>query len=390
VGRQGQRERKRAQSELDELAIAVATLHHERGLDHEETAAQLRKSGKDVRGRRDVKDLLHRAKARDLVSINVVPRASSPELDRELGERLARKLGIRQVIAVETNLASDQALESEDVAERQRSLRESNELHSLLGAAAADHLWGNLRTRDRIAVGGGRGPAHTVAALGRVVPEDYGEAHKVLSLSGTRLSPKRASGVPVPGAEADHSALNLADVIVESKRIGNNVKLMRLPGFIGDSSRDDLIKRFGPHLQSFSDKPIEAEIAIFGAGVIDRGHELLLAEDPQNNEIKGELKQLRQLIDSGCGAPLVDVCDIFYAGPSIPKKFKQRVERIVRSLNAKVVTVNAEKLDLIEEKLVVAGGHQKLPFFQLLADRQWRGVRPTTLVIDTSTARRIL
>ena len=390
LGDRRSRNRKRTYRELDELAIAAATLHHERGLSHTGVAEELIRGGKDVRGDRDVRVLLQRAEDRSLVRIHVVPQASEPEVDKALGEQLATLLGVRKALAVVTDLAADESYASTDSDRRARSLRESNELHSLLGAAAADFLWGILRETDRIAVGGGRGPAHTVAALGRDVPDGYVGKHEVLSLSGTRMSRKRASGVESPGAEADHIALNLATLIISGDLHGNNVMLCRLPGFMEGGDREKLMKRFSPHLQHATSKPLEADIALFGAGVVDLGHELVMAPDPQNDEIKAELTDLQGLIEKGCPAPVVNFCDIFYPAPDLPKRHVAVVNRIVEGLNRRVVTVEPHKLNEVPEKILVAGGKQKLPLFRLLADPAFDDLRLTTLITDTSTARALV
>lgn len=389
-GKKRQRKRKRTPRELDELAIATATLHFERGWDHEKVASELRQGGKDVRSSRDVRNLLERAKERSLIEIHVVPRASEPEVDKALGEALAAKVNARTAIAVRTDLASDRSFASKDPSRRLRSLRESNELHSLLGAAAADHLWARMREDDRIAVGGGRGPAHTVAALGRDVPEGYEGRHEILSLSGARMSRKRASGVASPGAEADHSALNLASLIIDGELHGDNVMLCRLPGFMDAGDRDKLMARFAPHLQPTTKKPLEVQIALIGAGVVDLGHELLMAPDPQDDEIRDELRALRRMIENGCLGPIVNFCDNFYPAPGLSKAQRNTATRIADGLNSRVVTVAPKKLNGVSEKILVAGGRQKLPLFELLADEAWNELTITTLVTDTATARTLL
>jgi DNA-binding transcriptional regulator LsrR (DeoR family) len=389
-GKRQSRHRKRSAGELDELAIAVASLHHEQGIEHKAVAAELQKEGKDVRDERDVRALLARARERSLVSINVVPRAAPPRIDVEVSEALAAATGARRALAVVTDLASDERRRSDNDGKRARRLRESNELHSILGAAAASYIWGNLREGDRVAVGGGRGSAHTIAALGRIVPASYAADHGVLSLSGTRMSSRRASGVDIPGAEADYSASNLAALLIKGNLDGNNVKLCRLPGFIGDRHRDSMVNRFASHLRRVPSKPLDADVAVFGGGVIDDAHELMLVPDPQNDEIKDELAKIRGLVEDDCPAPVVNFCDVFYAGPDIPARRRKQIARVVDGLNRKVVTVTPEKLQPVHEKILVAGGRQKLPALRLLARDDWEGIKPTTLVTDNATARHLL
>lgn len=382
---------KRGPAEMDELAIAVATLHYERNLGHDLVAAELRSEGRDVRDPRDVRKLLARAHERALVSVSVMPRAVPPPRDETLGRRLARAIGVRNAVVVVTDLGADESHRSTDPDRRAQARRESNELHSLLGAAAAEHLWERLRSEDRIAVGGGRGPAHTVAALGRLRAERdpaYADQHVVLSLGGVRLTSAHSPGVEMPAA--DYNASCLANIIVEGEVDAQNVRLCRLPSFLDEDHRDTLMKRIAPHLRGSPSRPLEADVAVFGGGVIDHAHELMVLGDPQYEEIKDELVQLRKLIDGGCEAPVINFCDVFYPGPSVPEKKQKLVERIVAGLNSKAVTIAPEKLEPVHEKILVAGGHQKLPMLSVLTAADWQGLRPTTLVTDQATARGLL
>lgn len=341
-----------------------------------EIGEELRGRGDPVSDRRDVRFLLDRAKK--LVNIVVEPVAIPPELDGRLGEELAEVTKVRRVLVVKYEACGRERSPSGDAASPSPAIPATTALHKCLGAAAAIHLAEVLRDNDKIAVGPGRAVTSTIKALS---DGKHGLEMTGLSVSSLGGGMMRTPFAPPDGidlVDADHNAAQLAIALgIPVAR----VKLCYLPAFAPADRCDELVALLAPHL-----KDLEANVLLYGCGVIDENHYLLRMEDPQTQVIRAQADRLRTLTEGHAGGVVIDFCDEFFAAPGVPTDIEAEVRGIVATLRKAAVRIVPDQLARPLERILVAGGQRKLQALALLTDPSWKGPRPTTLVTDDATA----
>lgn len=391
---------KRTRRELDDLAVKAARLAFEDGLKTSEIAVRLRNEGHDVNDARDVHRLLLRARDERLVRVRVERVSGEVPTDEALGDRLSEIVGVRDVLVVSREASSDEGYGSTDAAVRANAFLESDRLHDQLAKVAAHHLWGSLRDGDAIAVGDGRATNSIAEALGEITQSDprrfVGLSVYSLAGSGHVWAWAEKGGVIL---DADNVANNFATVLGVK---ATDIHLVRLPVALGESQKD-LILTAAPHLiggvqpGGSTDFWRPFDVAIFGLGVLNTGHHLLLYEGPWTDAIRVEIADVKrlnnELREKGLPASAIaGICNQFFSicDDRFPVEIRQRVQNIVERLNSKTVSVGLPRLSRSRHRILVAGGLQKYPGLKALMIENSPGLRPTVLVTDEITARSLI
>lgn len=381
-------------------------MHYEAQYTPEKIFSELRDI-EDVRSARDVRALISLARKERLVKVTVQEFVkSAPGLDRQLAHQLARTFGLRGALVVRTTLASDKLWASDNLNDRERAYRESDALHQQLGMKASEFLLQTLRPGDSIGLGTGRGTGFTVLSLRNLLsgtsPADTTELStvhvpdlRVFSLSGQIIkrpwSPRGDSG---ENLDADGNCLELARLLEVSF---DRVRLVRLPMFLQSEGkkREDFVGVEAPHLlgsdwkKELGEGRPDIDLAIFGLGVLNPGpHPAMLNPGPYDY-LPRQIHDLRLLAEKFPSA-FIDVCDRFWLRESqIDHQFIAEAREIVRQLNDHIVTVSFRKLQAARVRLLVAGGDQKYLGISAIVSGEV-DVRPTVLVTDEVTAKRLL
>jgi DNA-binding transcriptional regulator LsrR (DeoR family) len=368
---------RRRPDELDRIAIEAVRLQREEKLSTADIECELRRQGERVNGLRDIRFLLDRAKKRGLVTIQVTPSAAAPDLDESLGRELAKRMRIRQALVVDCG--RDEL--SDDVVTHAPAVRGSGILHEALGVAAANRLAQVLRDGDSVAVGAGRGVSATIRALSESELGLAVEGLSVASLGGGMLRTPFAPRNAIDLVDADYNAAQMAIAL----RIPvSRVTLCYLPAFAPADRCDELVDLVAPHLRN-----LNANVLLYGGGVVDEAHYLLRMEDPQTQVIRSQAEQLRKVVERHRAA-VIDFCDEFFVAPDVPPDLVAEVSDIVRTLRAAAIRIAPVELARPAERILVAGGRRKIQALALLTDPGWEGPRPSTLVTDCPTARTLL
>ncbi len=377
---------KRKRSELDRLGIKAARLHYVDGKTLADTHGAMRADGDDVRGPRDVSILLSKARGRGLVKLSLRVYGPTAEVDPDLSSALADRANLPLAIVAATgDLAGAEEHLSTDPAVQKKVLDESDLLHLILGRVAANAFLSALRPGDRIGVGSGRGVGFTVDALSLALRNNAYRECSIVSLVGgmTRVP---WAGYP-ENLDADNNAGKLAAVLGGDQVDWSRLTTVQLPTFLS-SERDLIVKTEAPHLLDVPLNRPFLDICLIGLGVLNNQHHLIRGKHPEVKAISPQLKLLRERVLPSCPGAVIDICESFWAG-DVTDELAPSVELAVRTLNSHVVSAAPEKLARVRERLLVAGTAQKYQALkQCLLDRTV--VRPTILVTDECSARRVL
>jgi DNA-binding transcriptional regulator LsrR (DeoR family) len=266
---------------------------------------------------------------------------------------------------------------------------EDNILHQRLGAVAARHLSGHLRNGDSVGLASGRGPSYTVESF--IQRSESNKTNfkgiEIVSLAGGIA---RQTGGKSSWSERSVNADQRTHDLAVS--LGGSCRLVQLPLFV-KPPKEDLISRTDADYLLDSDPPIiDLSMAVFGFGVLNRGHYLLLPETPQMlpdiRAVRQELDGVIEFLDR-YPAPIVDVCQHFSVGTSVGFDEYARVGAIADALNRRIVTAAVVNINRAEERIAVGGGAQKYPaLLQMLRGKA--AIRPTTLVTDEVSASRLV
>ena len=372
--RRGRTGPKRTNQERDAIGVLAAKLYYEEGRSLEEVQAVLSDRGFDVRSARDVSLAIRRAIDNQLCRVRVDVYAEASALSG-LSDELARAAGIRRALVAAT--AGDDNLSDGD-------------LHARLGDLAARFLWdSSLRPGDRIGVGPGRGVGCTVHELSPLVPDSLPYAgYRIFALTGGTTSS------PSPGwadiVDADHNAEGLARNLRAGPEDWAGVTPVHLPIFV-PADRDGVLAIVAPHLLDPppSGPPLDLDIAVFGCGVLSPGHHVVAFRSRSTEAVQAELDVLARDVWPQAPAAVIDICEHYLVGDDVPASVRPIVEEAVSRLNERVVAVAPSILARARERVLVAGGRYKFPAV-LAALVSAPALRPTTLVTDEWTARRLL
>ena len=372
-GRTGQ---KRSNEARDAIGVLAAKLHYEEGRSLEEVQERLRERGYDVRSARDVGLAIRRAIDNQLCKVRVDVFAEASALSG-LSEELSRAAGLRRALVAACGGAGPSRLSDGD-------------LHHRLGDLAARFLWSSsMRAGDRIGVGPGRGVGRTVHELSPLVPErlPYG-GYRIYALTGG------TTGSPSPEwadiVDADHNAENLARNLRAGPEDWAGVTPVHLPVFVG-SERDSVLAIVAPHLLDPppSGPALDLDIALYGCGVLGEGHHLVALRSRATEAVQPHLDRLAADVWPVAPGAVLDICEHYLVGDGVPPEVRPVAEEVVAALNQRVVTVARSIMGRARERVLVAGGDRKFPAV-LAALTAVPDMRPTTLVTDEGTARRLL
>ena len=375
--RKGRTGPKRSTEERDAIGVLAAKLYYEQGRSLEEVQARLVDRGFDVRSARDVGLAIRRAIDNQLCKVRVEVFAEASALSG-MSEELARAAGIRRALVAATG------------ADAEAGGLSDGDLHRRLGDLAARFLWdSSLRPGDRIGVGPGRGVACTVHELSPLVPERLPyPGYRIYALTGG------TTGAPSPEWEdivdADHNVEGLARHLNASAEDWTYVTPVHLPIFV-PAERDAVLAIVAPHLLDPppAGPPLDLDIALYGCGVLSQEHHVVAFRSRSTEAVQADLDRLAREVWPDAPAAVLDVCDHFLVGPDLPPALRPVVEEVVQRLNDRVVTVASSILGRARERVLVAGG--RLKFAAILATlTSVPDMRPTTLVTDERTARRLL
>jgi len=372
--------RRRSQDELDRLAVEAVRLRREEGLSVRDIHEELQRRGEQVGSQRDVRFLLDRAIKQQLVNIQVTPIPVHPELDDGLARDLAKATKIRRVLVVKCNLAGGEEQSAAGAIAGEQVMPDTALLESL-GAAAAICLAEVLRDDDKIAVGAGRAVSSTIKALTDMTHGLAVDGLSVTSLGGGML---RTPFTPPDGIDLVDADYNAAQMAIALGVPVAKVKLCYLPAFAPADRCDELVDLLAAHLRH-----LDANVLLYGCGVVDESHYLLRMDDPQMQVIRSQAEQLRKLVQRHRGA-VIDFCDEFFVAPGVPDDLLDEVSDIVMALRKAAVRIDPAELARPPERILVAGGRRKIEALALLTNSAWTGVRPTTLVTDRSTAKTLV
>ncbi|HWI04991.1 MAG TPA: hypothetical protein VNT52_14360 [Acidimicrobiales bacterium] len=442
--------RKRSLTELDLLARRVAELFYEDQLPHSEIEARLASEGFDVRGERDVRFLLSRARdaGRQLVTLKAEPAsASAPPIHDGLSAALADEFNIPVVLVAKTGRLACEEGELHGEARQNKADSENDELHRQLGALSARHVLTVLRDGDLVGVGAGRAVAFTIDALPPLVRARRPRDLRVLSLVGAVNVIQTWGGFP-ENLDADNNAGKLATIfdlerpnvqpvahlgvlddspsdatVAELRRylqarpeitvvqvlhdLGADPQSLSVADLVAalegrlmeandedrPSLKDLVLARYAPHLADEDGERMQ--LALFGFGTLGPRHHLLRFDRLVSPAIKPELIALQALAElhPALRHAVVDVCNHFTVVPTlgVPDDGLSKAREVVSRLNRKLLVVRPSVLDRAREKVLIGGGHAKWRALAgILGHPDLVRVRPTTVITDEGAATEIL
>lgn len=358
---------RRTTAQQDELAVKAARLHFEDGLAHSHIADQL-----GIRSDR-VARYLHRAR-QGLVGLRL-DEIDAPAYDHVASRKLEAASGVRRVVVVRLRpkrYPSPAAVEASDESP-------DRAVNYAIAEAAAHFLWDRIRDGDGIAVGAGRAVRYTVEAMGsfaKARPCSFSEL-EIISLTGT--PPVRRDPFDL---DSDSIASQLGFFLdVPGPRV-HRVDFRYVAMDPRSALSDDWSRRRVP------------DLAVFGLGVLDRRHHLIVADrtDPRLAPVRSLLDRLEsEVLSSSCSA-IIDVYDTFWVRHgALELRLEEIAIRLVDELNGMIVAMPRSKLDQAHEKVLVVGGELKYPgILAYLRQRGAIGLRATVLVTDSVTASRLI
>ncbi len=225
--------------------------------------------------------------------------------------------------------------------------------------------------------------------LSPLVPDRLPYAgYRIYALTGATM------GSPSPDwpdiVDADHNAEGLARHLRAGPEDWGHVTPVHLPIFV-PADRDAVLGLVAPHLLDPppSGPRLELDIAIYGCGVVSQGHHVVSFRSRATESVQDELDILARQVWPEAPAAVIDVCEHYLMGDDVPPPLRPVVEGVVERLNDRVVAVAPGILARARERVLVAGGRYKFPAV-LATLTAVPAMRPTTLVTDEWTARRLL
>lgn len=367
--------RKRTPQEKDRLAVTVARLHFEDGLEHAEIAARLGVKVGEVAG------YLRRARRNGLVALRVDD-PGIPKYDAVISAMLERVCAVRRVVAVKT--ASAQPPET---ALADATAPRDRELHQRIASGAAHVLWDKIRDHDKIAVGTGRAVRFTVdalAGLAEAEPRSF-TGIEIVSLTGTPVVRRDPHDL-----DSDAIASELGHILkVDGEAIHRaNFK------YIAKDPRAALRSQDSHMMEPEWEGGQAPDIALIGLGILDSRHHLMASrrDDKMIAPVRATLDQLEEIVLPVSSSAIMDLYDTFWVREdALEPPLAAIAWNLVEELNSKVVAVSRPKLDQTREKVIVAGGTLKYPgVLSYLRHTDAIGLRATTLVTDSTTAQHLV
>jgi hypothetical protein len=132
---------------------------------------------------------------------------------------------------------------------------------------------------------------------------------------------------------------------------------------------------------------VDSVIVVYGASVVAADHYVLRIhrDDPQAQAIEDRRDDLTRIAAEDPTA-MIDHCEHFYRCSRTPPELETDVDDVVRWLNDRVVSASPDVVMRAKERILVAGGQDKIAALVELTNHEWSGPRPTTLITDSQTA----
>ncbi len=135
-------------------------------------------------------------------------------------------------------------------------------------------------------------------------------------------------------------------------------------------------------------------------GSLNAYHHMVTQRGPETEPVRGELDALVNEILPQAPDSIADICfKFFWIGDrSSPSELRKRADSLMDAFNQKIVSVPLELLNQAREKVLVAGGSEKINAIRAVARasaeaasgrslEDYDGVVPTCLVTDAETAK---
>ncbi len=368
---------------LDDKAVEIATEHLLKGRPLREMARDYASSASTLHRRLTA----WREQGRFQIVDQRAMAARVVRRDERLEEELARRTllwraRVVEVEGVSLSSSNDHLLEPGSAAAIS-AFRASDELHRVLGIAAAEVFLGSLKRHGTVGVASGRGVGFTISGLEELARRQpswlrgYETIHLQSLCGGGHVG---TWATPVArDLDADQNVFALASVLGVSK-----TSLGFMGGWI--AARESLpAKRSRGAL----------DLALVGLGQLNSHHHFFHHyQDVQLGEMAAPLARIRalQAKDPGLISSVAEMAHrLFVVGEGT---FPPELQAAMSEINRATLAVSPQRLKAAGEVVLVAGGAQKVPVLrELLMGRcpdAALDLSRLTLVTDATTARAIL
>jgi hypothetical protein len=232
----------------------------------------------------------------------------------------------------------------------------------------------------------------TIHELEPHVPERLAFAgYRIFALTGGTTGSPSPDWVDI--VDADHNAEGLARHLRAGAEDWAQVTPVHLPIFVA-GDRDSVLGIVAPHLldpppAGGGSGPLDLDVAVYGCGVLSPSHHIAAYRSRSTEPVQAEIDRLARDVWPEAPAAVLDICEHYIVGEDVPAKVRAVAQEVVEALNARVVAVAPSILGRARERVLVAGGRYKFPAV-LATLTAVPDMRPTTLVTDEWTARRLL
>jgi DNA-binding transcriptional regulator LsrR (DeoR family) len=292
------------------------------------------------------------------VKVVAVKGTIQPERDHELEKEIINKFGLSGAVVVRP---------SSDGVDVSNADEWNDAIHSQLGHAMASFILESsiLRDGDRIACASGRSPYHTVNWLAQG-PKSTLKEIELISMSGA-TRPTHYSVMQNLVLDADFITQNLAcwfEKPVLARYVGRHC--------VPHSKTKRAIKELRNINDALSEqtwaRPVD--IAIFGVGIMGKGHKLFTVAEQGIRDfqpILASLKALRKYaLKYGTKhyCPVADISSrLIFVRPdgyrAIPSDVQAHIQHYIDEVNARTLTLSDRQLHNIRRGILVAGTIQK-------------------------------
>jgi DNA-binding transcriptional regulator LsrR (DeoR family) len=289
--------------------------------------------------------------------VKVVPTRVGPGPERvpDLEQRLRDRFKLRAAVVIRPSVEAAAARTPDE---------ENDMVHRQIGLAAASFISQGaiFREGDRIAVSSGR-PCYYTAHFLADGPRSKLRSIELISMSGN-LKPRLLAAQPSLYMNADYNTQELARWF-DNECSARYVKRHAVP--------HGNVRALRQTNEALSGAAWEqgVDIAIFGVGILRRGHYYHSVaqskKDPDIEPIQKQLTMLRLLCDRFSRKDYCPVADVahhlIFIKPSdpkwVPQEKQEQIQRLIKSVNDKTLTIGAKHLSKIRGGILLAGTVRK-------------------------------
>ncbi len=328
--------------------------------------------------------------ARDAIDLGLV------EINRTgIARRFTCVVDLQERIKAKFNKLGNVVVVAPILDKQSDSAAGSDEIHELLGRAAAKALDDSFffEQGQRIGTGGGRAVYRFAHAFAELNKENRKKDMRVVlsALTGSLLASDHASATRVMDADANILLLRTAFKEAQCRYVNYPLMPANLRLLVEARKYTPLDRAQG-----------NLESAVVGAGVLSNGHKLYewanLQPDWVDKTLKPvhswvrELKSLCDKFATGDYVPVGDVCNhlMFFAPPKdirVPDNTAARMQRLIAAINKRLLTISWPALTSIKKLALIAGGPGKAWAISSLVGHPDLPIK--FLCTDETTARKI-